>query len=463
MPYRSSSSNSGSGLNVSTPVPLGATTDDIVYLFGSVDQQAASFTNWPTDFLELGEVDLTGDGQSVAVAWKRLSATDTGGYSMTLSGGSATPDWVFSAICLSGRNTSSTPTISAAATNNAANPSPVTVTANGVTATTGDDLVFMGALDLRASVAASFTPPTGYTEREDVRNGWAAQTIATKDNSAAGATGSVSATATLASGTAGWAAWVIRMPAASGSLTPSSTDTGIGTDTSSLSVTAAGTDLGIGADTSSLLGLASRSDSGAASESSVITPSGGVAGEWSLPHMVDTSGASVGFDTGTGTETSSLLVTVSSTDSGTGTGSSSLNNGSGVIAPWSSPVKVNTSNTSPTGSDSGTGTESTTLLKVTPFSGTDSATFAEGETLLVSTDSTPDGVGSESSKVTASTPRGDSGSSTESSAVIVLVSSSDSGAGAEASSIGGAGTPTGSLPLYLLTPSGWVLLTVERV
>lgn len=223
MAYRSSSSNSGNSTTPSTAVPSGAAIDDIVFLFATVDDGGGDFAtgDWPTGFTELGEQPLTGDGQTVAVGWKRLTAADTGSYTFGAVTGVAR-DWVCQAVCFSGRHTTTAPTISTVATNNSANASPVTVTANGLTAASGDDLLWISGPDLRQTgVTVNHTAPTNYTERQDATSAWSSLSCATRDNVGAGATGTVSGSFTISSGTAGWLAWLIAVPAAGG--TPAST------------------------------------------------------------------------------------------------------------------------------------------------------------------------------------------------------------------------------------------------
>ena len=222
MAYHDSTTGSGASQTPAVAVPNagGASplaADDIVILVATTDNVDAVFdaADWPTGFTELGEVNLTGDGQSVAVGWKRLTGADTGSYTFGNLGGGATPDWVCQAYAFRGRHTTDPPVISTIATNDAANTTPVSVTANGVTALDGDDLLMLSIPDVRASGAANgHAAPTNYTEREDAENAWSNLAGFTRENVSAGATGSITATLTLSSDSSGWAAILVRIPSA---------------------------------------------------------------------------------------------------------------------------------------------------------------------------------------------------------------------------------------------------------
>ena len=219
MAYLSSSTNAGNSATPSTAVPAGVAAGTIVLLACSVDNTAAAFdtADWPAGFTELDEVGTTADGQRMAVGWKRATGADTGSYTFGNLGASG--DWVCQAVALTGRHATSPPVVSTAAINNTLNATPVTVTANGVTAVAGDDLAWVSAPDTNAgNNGAGHTPPAGYTERQDAMSGWTNLSVATVDNVAAGATGSVSGTFALIGGStrAGWASWLVRVPAAAG-------------------------------------------------------------------------------------------------------------------------------------------------------------------------------------------------------------------------------------------------------
>ena len=222
MAYHDSTTASGANQTPAVAVPNagGASplaADDIVILCATTDSVDAVFesTDWPTGFTELGEVNLTGDGQSVAVGWKRLTGADTGSYTFGNLAGGATPDWVCQAYAFRGRHTTDPPVISTIATDDNANTTPVSVTATGVTAVDGDDLLMLSVPDVRASgVATGHAAPTNFTEKEDAENAWSNLAGFTQENVAAGATGDITATLSLASDSSGWAAILVRIPVA---------------------------------------------------------------------------------------------------------------------------------------------------------------------------------------------------------------------------------------------------------
>lgn len=203
----------------STAVPAGPQADDIVILVATIDVAAAVFEvgDWPTGFIELGEVDLTGDGQSIAIGYKRLTGADAGSYTFgDLQNGTAGAlNTIAQAYLFRGRHTTNPPEISTIAANNAANANPVSVTANGVTALDGDDLLMISAPDVRTgSIGNGHAAPTDYTEREDAENDWANLAGFTRDNVSAGATGNITSVFSITGATAGWAAILVRIPVA---------------------------------------------------------------------------------------------------------------------------------------------------------------------------------------------------------------------------------------------------------
>jgi hypothetical protein len=213
--YLDSTTASGASPTPSVAVPAGVQADNIVILVCGMDDATAVFetADWPAGFTELGEVTLTGDGQEVAVGWKRLTGADSGSYTFGSVTANPSPDWVCQAYAFSGRHKLSPPVISTIAENNAANTTPVSVTANGVTAVDGDDLLMLSVPDVRASGAANgHDAPASYVEREDAENLWANLAGFTRDGVNAGATGNITATLNLSTSSSGWAAILVRLP-----------------------------------------------------------------------------------------------------------------------------------------------------------------------------------------------------------------------------------------------------------
>lgn len=210
--YKSSSTNNGETAgNASTAtVPSGVVSGDIVVCVVSIDDSGDSFT-WPSGFVELYDVDNSTDGHSHGVAWKRLTAADSGSYTITHANGTGA-SFVTQCAAFSGRSSVSDPTASDNVSN-ASNASPVSVSATGVTAFEGDDILWIGALDTTVSnPGTTFASPLDYTERQDTNYIWNSVSLATRDNVSAGSTGTVTGTATLTNGVAGWHGFLVRMP-----------------------------------------------------------------------------------------------------------------------------------------------------------------------------------------------------------------------------------------------------------
>lgn len=202
--------------STTVPSPAGFAADDILLIVVSIDGTGVSIT-WPSGFAQLYASTLTMDGQQVFLAWKRAVGGDS--LALSRSGTAGQSSWVAQCFAWSGRDTTNPPVGSTAATNSSSNASPTTLTANGVTAVAGDDLVWIGGLDANAgTLSSTFTSPSGYTSQGvtiDTADQFDVFAVATSDAVSAGATGTVSGTLTH-SGTAGWAAYLIRIPAAGG-------------------------------------------------------------------------------------------------------------------------------------------------------------------------------------------------------------------------------------------------------
>lgn len=232
MAYRDSTTASGNSATPSVAVPAGVQIGDIVILACAIDVLAAVFdtADWPTGFTELAESDVTADGHSAAIGWKRLSAADSGSYTFGNLG--ATGDWVCQATAFSGRHATNPPVASTPNVQNTAQSPPITITANGVTAVAGDDLLWASAPDVTSGSSGNGqAPPASFTEREDAENVWANLSTATRDNVSAGATGSISGIFSMSQDTAGWVAFLVRIPVAGGTtfnITPSGSSTPTG-------------------------------------------------------------------------------------------------------------------------------------------------------------------------------------------------------------------------------------------
>jgi hypothetical protein len=220
MAHFASAHGTGNSSTPSVAVPASVAADDIALLACTIDTQTADFAvgDWPTGFTELHDVNCTAEGQSTALGWKRLTGADSGSYTFADLGASG--DWICEVTILRGRHTTDPPTSTSNVVNTAAS-SPITVTATGVTAVEGDDLVWFSAPDVTSgpNVVVGHDPPTNFTERIEAGVGgegglWVKLAVATRDNVSAGATGNISGTLTLSAATAGYVAFLVRVPVA---------------------------------------------------------------------------------------------------------------------------------------------------------------------------------------------------------------------------------------------------------
>jgi hypothetical protein len=219
MAYRDSTTAGGVSASPSVAVPTGVASDDIVLLVASLDGGGAGSVTWPTGFTELANSVLSGpDGQRGSFAWKRLTGADSGTYDCTFT---FSTNWLLQAFAFSGRHTTDPPVKGTLGSSTASNSSPVTITANGVTAVAGDDLLWVSVPDVTVNSAGTgHTPPTDFTEAEDAEQAWSNSSGAYRANVSAGATGDIAGTFTMTSGGAGWLTWLIRIPAAAAGMTP---------------------------------------------------------------------------------------------------------------------------------------------------------------------------------------------------------------------------------------------------
>jgi hypothetical protein len=197
--------------------------NDIIVVIESLDGTTTSLgtlTGFTTLDTSAG-AQFGPDGQSGRIMWKRATAADTGSY--TFSAGTY-PSWSVQCFCFSGRDPNNPP-VNGVANNPASTTSLTkTMTATGVTALAGDDLLWTGVVDVNgAGTINSITVPAGYSGGLFNNNvgGFGGGVSAYIENVPAGATGSVGATGageyTLSSSVGNmYDAWLIRIPAAPG-------------------------------------------------------------------------------------------------------------------------------------------------------------------------------------------------------------------------------------------------------
>lgn len=200
--YIAAGASLGAGFSTSRAfaVPSGAAIDDVVVIV--VCNEDGTVNSLPSGFAHAASspvITSLGDVLRVNIIWKRLTAADTGTYTVgfstnTFNSGQA---FLFRGVVTSGSPFDSG--VSTGATGaSASTTSPVT----NITTTGPDRLLLHGVgswMDL--VVDTDGFPPTGFTVRGDLKTFM----CSTKTQAAAGATGSLTATASDAST---WAVWL---------------------------------------------------------------------------------------------------------------------------------------------------------------------------------------------------------------------------------------------------------------
>jgi hypothetical protein len=203
MAYRASSSASGSSTAILGTAPTGITVGDRLYAYIVCNSEITNIS--PPPFGEWKQIATahvpnpgTRDGL-ISELWEVKNATTFESYAFTAS---LTTNWLIECVCFSGRS-NQVDAITLGEFTSTATASPLSVISSGVTATLGDDLALFAGLDENTSGDIwSFTPPTLWTERQDTTGtDLTAATIDTFDNAVAGATGSLTITATRTTGT----------------------------------------------------------------------------------------------------------------------------------------------------------------------------------------------------------------------------------------------------------------------
>ncbi len=222
MAYRDSTITqiaSGSGATPTGTLPPGTVAGDRLLAFITQDiagNTIGAATGW--DATPLASFDTSGPDAQSARVFEKKNATGSDAVNFTSS--ETRPATVI-IVAFSGRDNSAAATVSTPTVNTTNNSSPISVSLTGLTAATGDDLAWFAQLDqVDQTDTWGFSSPSGFTERHDASNSdWISVTAHTKDNSTAGATGSLASTATQITGTggAGWSGVVIAIPVASSS------------------------------------------------------------------------------------------------------------------------------------------------------------------------------------------------------------------------------------------------------
>lgn len=194
----------GSHSTASFAVPAGVEADDIIVI-GIYINAATSIATYPTGFSEAPDspqINASGLAHNLHVVWKRATGADSGTYDFVLS----TTDFMAGAAeRFTGVLGTGSPwdgedgTDGAVDTENGTDTPPVSVI------TGGDDrlILWFGA----SWSGGTWTPPAGYTERID--QGIGLVTAADKVQAAAGSSGDIQGTTSLASRRTAWAGALI--------------------------------------------------------------------------------------------------------------------------------------------------------------------------------------------------------------------------------------------------------------
>lgn len=166
--------------------------------------------------------NLTFDGHLYWLGWKRLAGADSG---TTVTASAAGGNYVSSTVPVLGRHTTNPPVAGTTSISNAANSSPVVMTAPAITALSGDDILQFAFPDVNTASAANGFSGWGLgTEIVDIEGPaaaeWANIGVAKVENVGAGTTGTKAVTLTLAAGASGYMTALVRIPAAAVSQIP---------------------------------------------------------------------------------------------------------------------------------------------------------------------------------------------------------------------------------------------------
>lgn len=209
----------GNSITPAVAVPSGVASGDIVILLLNVDNSGSAFnTKWPSGFTNLDDRTLTLDGQRVGSAWKRLTGADSGSYTMASIGGTGNWNYGMVAIPLTGRHATNPPVLGTVTADNNANAgTSLTITATGVTAVAGDDILHVAMEDVATNAIgnghSSWLLGTEIVDQIDAGSGWVNIGTAKAENVSAGATGNETVSFSKSpSGNNGFVTYLIRVP-----------------------------------------------------------------------------------------------------------------------------------------------------------------------------------------------------------------------------------------------------------
>jgi hypothetical protein len=213
--FVSSSSTSGNASSLEVTAPAGIQEGDILIAIWSQGGAGNATITWPSGFTLLASSNSATATNTNRIAVKVATGSEPSSYTIATSVGD---------LCVAGvaawRGRDTAAVLSAQTTlAETAQEAPITVNLTGVTASAGDDIAWIAMRVPSAGgnlTSPLWTPPTSYTERIDVNATlYISMSLATRDNVSAGATGTLAGTIG-ASDDAGYAGFVVALPASGG-------------------------------------------------------------------------------------------------------------------------------------------------------------------------------------------------------------------------------------------------------
>lgn len=183
--WQSSNTTSGTGIisgTMSIPPPSGIQDGDLLVAFVTVSGAGGNFTSAPSGWTLQQDIAVN----PFSRCYTKVASSESGNYDWGLAA-TATFNYVGGIHRINGVDPTTPVNVSGKNNGSAADP-----IANGVTTTVVNCLVLAGVAQNSATVAVTFTPPTGWDERWDLSGGIVqpvSQTSATNEFAAAGATG----------------------------------------------------------------------------------------------------------------------------------------------------------------------------------------------------------------------------------------------------------------------------------
>lgn len=204
---------SGTGTG-SAPVPFPAAAAAGNYCVVAVSNDYSGYPTVPSGWTLLAEGSTTISGQDVMMVGKLLTSSDiTAGSVSFVYGGTHGGEYSGLSAAWSGISVAFPIDVASSASNNTNNAAPVTVTASGVTTTVTNDLLLalFGKDNTTNTSPTIFSVPSGWAEvaASNEPNNWSPLLMASKMQSAAGASGSASSVDSVLPG--GWIGLMVAL------------------------------------------------------------------------------------------------------------------------------------------------------------------------------------------------------------------------------------------------------------